>query len=432
MAAAVLLLMVSLLHLLAAQGPGVLFIKSGSDLLLDANTTLRISENAFLVWKFKEIQNIVRFMFGSQNATLHQSWRDRARLFKTNYSLLLNKVTVSDSGSYGALFSGDDDKYVAKYKVQVQDPVSPVHLTVSSSSSSSLSCNLTVTCSTGNSNIHAAIQCHNQTCSLENSTMHSPHLYIYLESDHIICNHSNQVSRETNKTEIKSYCSTKPVSRAVYLQTGDSVFLNVTETDVPANFFILSWKFSGLNDLMITFSPHEKPHVHPNYSSRMDYDVKKYFVKLRNLQKADSGVYTAQATTFQVKTVAEYNVTVQDPVSPVKMAVNQREFSSVSLSCNLTVTCSTEDAHISSTFTCDNKTCRLEGGERSQITKSAASLQVQLSGQSIICNHSNQISWTKDVIKIQDHCIQYGETERYSSNYLVRSHYQTLSIHLKN
>ncbi|KAM9720183.1 uncharacterized protein ACNS7B_020749 [Menidia menidia] len=210
MAAAVLLLMVSLLHLLAAQGPGVLFIKSGSDLLLDANTTLRISENAFLVWKFKEIQNIVRFMFGSQNATLHQSWRDRARLFKTNYSLLLNKVTVSDSGSYDALFSGDDDKYVAKYKVQVQDPVSPVHLTVSSSSSSSLSCNLTVTCSTGNSNIHAAIQCHNQTCSLENSTMHSPHLYIYLESDHIICNHSNQVSWETNKTEIKSYCSTKP------------------------------------------------------------------------------------------------------------------------------------------------------------------------------------------------------------------------------
>ncbi|KAM9720182.1 SLAM family member 5-like [Menidia menidia] len=196
------------------------------------------------------------------------------------------------------------------------------------------------------------------------------------------------------------------VSRAVFLQTGDSVFLNVTETDVPAIFLILSWKFSGLNDLMISFAPNQTPLVHPNYSSRMDYDVKKYFVKLRNLQKADSGVYTAKATGFQVKTVGEYNVTVQDPVSPVQLTVTPN--SSVSLSCNLTVTCSTEDAHISSTFTCDTKTCRLEGGERSQITKSAASLQVQLSGQSIICNHSNQVSWTKDVIKIQDHCIQYG------------------------
>ncbi|KAM9720187.1 uncharacterized protein ACNS7B_020753 isoform 1-T2 [Menidia menidia] len=200
-------------------------------------------------------------------------------------------------------------------------------------------------------------------------------------------------------------CIDTSVSRAVYLQTGESVFLNVTETDVPANFFILSWKFSGLNDLLISFLHNQKPRVHPNYSSRMEYDVNTYFVKLRNLQKADSGVYTAKATAFNVKTVAEYNVTVQDPVSPVKMAVTPN--SSVSLSCNLTVTCSTEDAHISSTFTCDNKTCRLEGGERSQITKSAASLHVRLSGQSIICNHSNQISWTKDVIKIQDHCFHH-------------------------
>ncbi|CAG5896383.1 unnamed protein product [Menidia menidia] len=199
-------------------------------------------------------------------------------------------------------------------------------------------------------------------------------------------------------------CIDTSVSRAVFLQTGDSVFLNVTETDVPADFAILSWKFNA-KVALVSFSPVREPRVHPNYSSRMDYDGKKYFVKLRNLQKADSGVYTAELAAFNVKTVAEYNVTVQDPVSPVKMAVTPN--SSVSLSCNLTVTCSTEDAHISSTFTCDTKTCQQEGGERSQITKSAAFLHVQLSGQSIICNHSNQVSWTKDVIKIQDHCFHH-------------------------
>ncbi|CAK6984352.1 uncharacterized protein LOC122994024 [Scomber scombrus] len=41
---------------------------------------------------------------------------------------------------------------------------------------------------------------------------------------------------------------------------------------------------------------------------------------------------------------------------------------------------------------CDN----CEGGEQSEVTTSGSSLRVYLLNDSIICNHSNQVSWTRD------------------------------------
>ncbi|KAL3988869.1 hypothetical protein ACER0C_013187 [Sarotherodon galilaeus] len=98
-------------------------------------------------------------------------------------------------------------------------------------------------------------------------------------------------------------------------------------------------------------------------------------------------------------TLTEYNITVQDPVSPVDLTVNS--VSSSSDSCNLTVTCSTKHAHISSIFTCDTTTCYQEGGEQSEVTTSGASLHVYLSNLSVICDHSNQVSWTRDMKNIE-------------------------------
>ncbi|KAM8727204.1 uncharacterized protein AB9X84_000990 isoform 2-T2 [Acanthopagrus schlegelii] len=110
-------------------------------------------------------------------------------------------------------------------------------------------------------------------------------------------------------------------------------------------------------------------------------------------------------------------VKAQDPVSPVKLTVDS--VSSSSDSCNLTVTCSTQDSHISSTFTCDVKTCSQEGGERSGVTTSGASLRVYLVNDSIICNHSNQVSWTKNVTKIQDFCPCHAGSECVSAGISV-------------
>ena len=71
-------------------------------------------------------------------------------------------------------------------------------------------------------------------------------------------------------------------------------------------------------------------------------------------------------------------------------------------SCNVTVNCSTKDSpeySINNTlFTCDNQHCSPEGGERPQVNTSTGFLSVYMSEdqKSIICNHSNPVSWRND------------------------------------
>lgn len=102
-----------------------------------------------------------------------------------------------------------------------------------------------------------------------------------------------------------------------------------------------------------------------------------------------------------------------DPVSPVDLTVNS--VSSSSDLCNLTVTWGTKHAHISSIFTCDTTTCYQEGGEQSEVTTSGASLHVYLSNLSVICDHSNQVSWTRDMKNIEHICAPLAvKTERES------------------
>ncbi|XP_030258818.1 CD48 antigen-like isoform X2 [Sparus aurata] len=207
----------------------------------------------------------------------------------------------------------------------------------------------------------------------------------------------------------------------VFVQKGDDVMLNLTEADDLEKRLVF-WNFNNktsTNDsLIVNWLPGSKPEVSSGYEERIEFTVKKYCVKLKNLQQTDSGVYTARvmrASNFETR--VEYKVTVQDPVSPVKLTVDS--VSSSSDSCNLTVTCSTQDSHINSTFTCDTKTCSQEGGERSEVTTSGASLRVHLVNDSVTCNHSNQVSWTNDMEKAKKLCIQYADLEALSNNFVA-------------
>ncbi|XP_033182335.1 uncharacterized protein LOC113171912 isoform X2 [Anabas testudineus] len=184
----------------------------------------------------------------------------------------------------------------------------------------------------------------------------------------------------------------------VFVQKGNDVVLDVIKANVPEKFILLVWKFNG-SDVLVTYSPGGEPTVFEG----VEFSVKNYSVKLKNLQKTDSRVYTARVTASQEKIVAEYNVTVQDPVSPVSLTVDS--VSSSSDSCNITVTCRTQDSNISSTFRCVNQICEDER-EKSKTTTSGTFLHVNLVNDSIICNHSNQVSWTTNTgqTKIQDFC----------------------------
>nr|XP_004555218.2 uncharacterized protein LOC101482616 [Maylandia zebra] len=101
------------------------------------------------------------------------------------------------------------------------------------------------------------------------------------------------------------------------------------------------------------------------------------------------------------------------PLSPVNLIVDSM-FNS-SYSCNLTVTCSTYNFDINSIFKCNNKTCHQEGGEQRETWWWAnIALHVYMSDGSIICNYSNEVNWTKDMIEIGQFCPRNVGSESFS------------------
>ncbi|XP_068427608.1 CD48 antigen-like [Clinocottus analis] len=194
----------------------------------------------------------------------------------------------------------------------------------------------------------------------------------------------------------------------VFVKTGDDLLLNVD--DVPEDYLLVAWKFNKTVDL-VRFPLVGERNVFPDFTGRIEFTGENFSVKLKNLQKADSGVYTARVFTLdRDKQPAEYKVTVQDPVCPVHLSVDSG-VSRSSASCTFNVTCSTQDADISSTFTCVQITCSQEGGEQAEVTTSGASLQVYLSNSSIICHHSNQVNEREDITMIEQVCPQYDGSE---------------------
>ncbi|XP_034008790.1 SLAM family member 9-like isoform X1 [Trematomus bernacchii] len=194
----------------------------------------------------------------------------------------------------------------------------------------------------------------------------------------------------------------------VFVLKGEDLLLNVTKDDVLQDVFSFSWKFKE-NLKVLTVNPGNTPNVFPDYTGRIEFLVNNFSVKLKNLQEADSGVYTAVVTKLsgEETEAAKYKIKVQDRASLPLLTVSSVSRSSPS--CSFSVTCSSQDSHINSTFTCDTRTCSQEGGERSEGIPDTF-LQVHLSSRSIICNHSNHVSWTSDTIiitNIQDVCPKY-------------------------
>ncbi|KAI4809817.1 hypothetical protein KUCAC02_018681 [Chaenocephalus aceratus] len=136
-------------------------------------------------------------------------------------------------------------------------------------------------------------------------------------------------------------------------------------------------------------------------------DVDLNFTKA-NLQEADSGVYSAEVTQGSTEVLTEYNFKVQDRASLPLLTVANSSVSESSPSCSFTATCSSQDSHTNSTFSCDTGTCSQEGGERSEGIPDTF-LQVHQSSGSIICNHSNHVSWTNATKRIKDVCHQQDD-----------------------
>uniref|UniRef100_G3N787 Immunoglobulin V-set domain-containing protein n=1 Tax=Gasterosteus aculeatus aculeatus TaxID=481459 RepID=G3N787_GASAC len=188
----------------------------------------------------------------------------------------------------------------------------------------------------------------------------------------------------------------------VFVQKGHDLLLKL-HADPPEGVLYVDWKINKTVDL-VRFKPSGESHVDPRFTGRVQLDENKFSVILKNVQEVDSGVYSAVAATpTGDKLLTEYKVTVQ--VSPLELVVDRVDSNS-SESCDLHVTCRTHNSNISSTFRCSKRVCSQEGGERSEVTTSGASLQVYLLKNVIICIHSNQVHRTHDLIHAEQLCYQ--------------------------
>ncbi|XP_065809765.1 SLAM family member 5-like isoform X2 [Labrus bergylta] len=184
----------------------------------------------------------------------------------------------------------------------------------------------------------------------------------------------------------------------VFVQTGTDLLLEVKKPVVLKAGHDLTWTVGSANVAKLIHGI--EPIIFSSYESRAEFSAQTHSLLLKNVQKGDSGVYRARVSADNISDVAEYSVTVLDPVSGVKLTVKLCSSDST----KVTVICSTEDSLISSTFTCDNQTCSHEGGERAEIITPGASLDVYLENGSVICDYSNQVSSTRDIQKIEEFC----------------------------
>ncbi|XP_005953667.2 uncharacterized protein LOC102307874, partial [Haplochromis burtoni] len=170
----------------------------------------------------------------------------------------------------------------------------------------------------------------------------------------------------------------------------------------------LFWKFNSSTNIgKCVFN--KDPVVFNKYPGKAELFGSNCSLILKKVQHSGSGDYKAVVVGGRDQTVAEYKVIVQDPVTPADLAVDP--VSNSSDSCNLTVTCSTVDFNIRSSFRCDGKSCSHAGEKDLKATKVFSSLIVYLHQDTIYCNHSNQVSWnvTEKVLK------SYCEAETVSS-----------------
>ncbi|XP_036412801.1 SLAM family member 9-like [Colossoma macropomum] len=163
------------------------------------------------------------------------------------------------------------------------------------------------------------------------------------------------------------------VSSDVFRLAGDSVQLDTQ--DPVQKFEDLIWVFNRTNN-----------NKAPGYEGRVEFNEETYSLTLKNLQKTDSGLYEVRASGDEDRVVAEYRLSVLDPVdTPVLTPVLHQQSRGT---CRITLTCRVHDYCISSS--CYEETCE----EKEVTSPGDVILSLSVSGSSIICNRSNPVPET--------------------------------------
>uniref|UniRef100_A0A4W5LPX5 Immunoglobulin V-set domain-containing protein n=1 Tax=Hucho hucho TaxID=62062 RepID=A0A4W5LPX5_9TELE len=187
-------------------------------------------------------------------------------------------------------------------------------------------------------------------------------------------------------------------SRSVFVLKGQDVRQDVQENFKLKELEVFKWRFRSTNIVRCTDTLTVR--VSPEYNNRVEFSEGNFSLLLKNIQQNDSGPYTAVVSGDKEKTIIEYLLVLQERVEPPVLTVDSN--STINDTCNVPVTCRVQITSVTSS--CNSRTCSQVGGEsRGAETSTVPLLSVYVAGGSIICNHSNQVSWaiaTKEIVEL--------------------------------
>ncbi|XP_056109418.1 SLAM family member 9-like [Rhinichthys klamathensis goyatoka] len=180
---------------------------------------------------------------------------------------------------------------------------------------------------------------------------------------------------------------------SVFVQTGDSVQLDIQTQKLP-EFDLLSWR-NDKSEIIVRYIIESKTvKLLPSYKDRVDFNNETFSLTLKNTQKTDSGLYTAKTSGESENNIVTYRVSVIDAVEAPVLTVNSHSSSD---SCTVNFTCRAHDLMMNSSY--QNNRCSAQ-----EVTSQINTLILHCSEESIICNHSNPVSWKKDIVNIKQLC----------------------------
>uniref|UniRef100_A0A674CTG0 Immunoglobulin V-set domain-containing protein n=1 Tax=Salmo trutta TaxID=8032 RepID=A0A674CTG0_SALTR len=163
------------------------------------------------------------------------------------------------------------------------------------------------------------------------------------------------------------------------------------------------WRFNT-SDNVVTYTHEIETQVTPKYQGRAEFFEGNFSLLLKNLKEGDSGLTVIRI----IRLIQSVKLTMSvylflERVEPPVLTVDSVSY--INATCNMTVTCRGQKTSVV-TSSCNNSTCSHVGGEsRGAETSPVPLLSVYVAGGSIICNHSNQVSWASDTKEIETICL---------------------------